>query len=104
MDEGHAEFKVSSTSRLFILLGVHDTLNILYCSVTNTDELKSKMPELEDLLNDQKQFREFYTFTFPFAKTKTQKSMDVDVSTEEGTHMKLLFCSYDLGLALIHSF
>ncbi|KAG2177021.1 hypothetical protein INT43_007675 [Umbelopsis isabellina] len=49
-------------------------------NVTDTDELKSKMPELEESLNDEKQFREFYTFTFPFAKTKTQKSMDVDMA------------------------
>jgi hypothetical protein len=59
---------------------MHDALTCDMQSVTNIDELKHKMPELEDSLGDEKQFKEFYAFTFPFAKTKTQKSMDVDVS------------------------
>ncbi|KAJ2957957.1 hypothetical protein NQZ79_g6435 [Umbelopsis isabellina] len=66
-------------------------------NVTNTNELKSKMPELEDLLNDEKQFKEFYTFTFPFAKTKTQKSMDVDLWVPD-VALSIRWLCHTLGL------
>jgi hypothetical protein len=49
--------------------------------VSSNEELKTKLLDLEDSLQDEKNFKEFYSFVFPFAKSKTQKSMDVDVST-----------------------
>ncbi|GAB5592657.1 hypothetical protein Unana1_07557 [Umbelopsis nana] len=49
-------------------------------NVSNNEELKSKLLELEESLEDEKKFKDFYTFIFPFAKTKTQKSMDVDMA------------------------
>jgi len=49
-------------------------------SVVNNEQLKSKLLDLEDTLQDEKQFKDFYTFIFSFAKTKSQKSMDVDMA------------------------
>jgi hypothetical protein len=48
-------------------------------SVTNNEELKAKVFDMEESLQDERQFKEFYSFVFPFAKTKSQKSMDVEV-------------------------
>jgi hypothetical protein len=48
--------------------------------VTNNEDLKAKIFDMEESLQDERQFKEFYSFVFPFAKTKTQKSMDVEVS------------------------
>ncbi|KAG2175777.1 hypothetical protein INT44_000255 [Umbelopsis vinacea] len=49
-------------------------------NVTNNEELKAKIFDMEESLQDERQFKDFYVFVFPFAKTKTQKSMDVEMA------------------------
>ncbi|KAI8576947.1 hypothetical protein K450DRAFT_254373 [Umbelopsis ramanniana AG] len=49
-------------------------------NVTNNEDLKAKIFDMEESLQDERQFKDFYSFVFPFAKTKTQKSMDVEVA------------------------
>jgi hypothetical protein len=81
MGERHAEFEVSPLAEFRHLSSVPNVSCIVAAySVSNNEELKSKLLELEESLQDEKKFKDFYTFIFPFAKTKTQKSMDVDVS------------------------
>jgi Cullin binding len=85
MDERHAEFKVRFN--IFIWLVGPVSLSLIaaklaynFGSVTNNEDLKAKLLDMEESLQDERQFKDFYSFVFPFAKTKTQKSMDVEVS------------------------
>ncbi|KAL1918731.1 uncharacterized protein VTP21DRAFT_2753 [Calcarisporiella thermophila] len=48
--------------------------------VDSVEKLKAKLSELERLLVDQVQFKEFYKFIFGFARDRGQKSMSVETA------------------------
>lgn len=48
--------------------------------VDSVDKLKSKLPLLEQELNDASKFKDFYQFTFNYAKDPGQKGIDLDMA------------------------
>lgn len=64
--------------------------------MTNNEDLKAKIYDMEESLQDERQFKEFYSFVFPFAKTKTQKSMDVEVSWKTDSEFQQNIRDFDV--------
>ncbi|XP_055377028.1 DCN1-like protein [Condylostylus longicornis] len=50
--------------------------------VDSIEKLKAKLPSLENELNDQSKFKDFYQFTFNYAKDSGQKGLDLEMAIE----------------------
>lgn len=48
--------------------------------VDSLEKLVGKLPSLENELNDQLKFKDFYQFTFNYAKEQQQKGLDLEMA------------------------
>lgn len=60
----------------------HDEFShgMLELGCDSIDKLKSRLPSLQQEIENQATFKEFYQFTFNYAKNASQKSLDLDMA------------------------